>query len=171
MWYVHVRTVRIGLVQLRCTYPQVAHQLLRKFETFYVSAHISLLLLPPAVVAYADNHTLSTRSLFDSLVLCYTAYLSGLLVSVVVYRIAPVHPLASHPGPIYYKISKLAWALLSSDGYGHYHLRKLHEKYGDVVRIGAFIHNSSCSRNDSRGAIIIGLRRFTPPRPQRTISP
>ena len=83
-------------------------------------------------------------------------YFATLVGSIVAYRISPFHPLANYPGPFVAKISKLwmvcpfipassvcsLWAdgptqlFISSTGKPHEYYARLHEKYGDIVRIG-----------------------------------
>ena len=54
-----------------------------------------------------------------------------------IYRVSPVHPLARYPGPFFAKISKIFMVRVVLKGHKHQFYRKLHEKYGDIVRIGA----------------------------------
>lgn len=55
----------------------------------------------------------------------------------ILYRLSPFHPLASYPGPFAARISKF-WAAYNTFTRGDMHrtLRALHEKYGEVVRVG-----------------------------------
>lgn len=63
-------------------------------------------------------------------------YLSTLLGSIVLYRLSPVHPLYHVPGPKIFKVTKLAGIGVSYAGHQHLVLKKLHDRYGRVVRIG-----------------------------------
>ncbi len=65
-----------------------------------------------------------------------TTYFSGLLSSVVIYRISPTHPLAGYPGPPLWNVSSLVLAYISLRGDRHLVLERLHRKYGPFVRIG-----------------------------------
>lgn len=56
--------------------------------------------------------------------------------SILVYRLSPWHPLANYPGPLICKITKFHLAFLSLKGKQHIYYVKLHQKYGDVVRVG-----------------------------------
>ncbi|KAF3908109.1 hypothetical protein ABW21_db0207494 [Orbilia brochopaga] len=57
------------------------------------------------------------------------------LFSVAVYRIW-FHPLASIPGPFLAKLTDFYGGYMATKGINHYHLYKLHKKYGVAVRYG-----------------------------------
>lgn len=59
-----------------------------------------------------------------------------LLSSIVIYRVSPIHPLSRYPGPLHLKVSKLSMARVAATGKQHVYITKLHEQYGDAVRIG-----------------------------------
>ena len=63
-------------------------------------------------------------------------YLGALVLSVVIYRISPFHPLARYPGPILFRITMLAPGLHSTTGRRSKFYKSLHDRYGDVIRIG-----------------------------------
>ncbi|KAL5511174.1 hypothetical protein ACEPAH_4389 [Sanghuangporus vaninii] len=71
-----------------------------------------------------------------SALLAYMLFYISLAVSIVLYRISPMHPLATFPGPLPLKISKLFWAYHASTGKQHILFKKLHDKYGMFVRVG-----------------------------------
>lgn len=58
------------------------------------------------------------------------------LLSMVVYRLSPWHPLAKYPGPASAKVSKLYWWYQAKIGQTGYTQAALHKEYGDFVRIG-----------------------------------
>ena len=62
---------------------------------------------------------------------------STLIISILVYRAFPWHPLAKYPGPLICKLTKYHLAFLSLYGKQYLYYSQLHKKYGDVVRIGA----------------------------------
>lgn len=66
----------------------------------------------------------------------YITYVGVLGISIAVYRLSPLHPLASYPGPLLFKISKLTGTVVSGTGRQHLILKSLHDTYGPVVRIG-----------------------------------
>ncbi|TFK79961.1 high nitrogen upregulated cytochrome P450 monooxygenase 2 [Polyporus arcularius HHB13444] len=113
----------------------MAHQVFRQHETYRISIHFTLLLTPPLLVAVTVSST-SQSTLEKALLDSYAAYLSALVLSVVAYRLSPSHPLACYPGPISLRLSKLWMAFISRSGYQHLYYKDLHERYGNVVRIG-----------------------------------
>jgi hypothetical protein len=64
--------------------------------------------------------------------ICYTVW----SVSVIIYRLSPIHPLSSFPGPWYLHISKLSNACIYLQGHQHEIFYQLHKKYGPIVRVG-----------------------------------
>ena len=85
--------------------------------------------------------------------LTFLVYFLTLVGSVITYRISPFHPLAQYPGPFIAKLSKLWMVDLSpfaydigADGHTqvyiswtgkqHIYYARLHERYGDILRIG-----------------------------------
>ncbi|KAJ7679340.1 cytochrome P450 [Mycena polygramma] len=58
------------------------------------------------------------------------------LALIAAYRISPLHPLATYPGPVLCRITALQWAYVVSTGKRHLVTARLHEKYGVFVRIG-----------------------------------
>ena len=64
------------------------------------------------------------------------SYLSGLYGSLLVYRIV-LHPLKRFPGPVAARISSLWFSTQLGNADAHQQLLRLHEKYGDFVRIGS----------------------------------
>lgn len=67
----------------------------------------------------------------------YLAYLASLTLSIILYRISPLHPLAEYPGPLLYKITKLTGMWVSWTGRQHLINKRLHDKYGPFVRVGS----------------------------------
>lgn len=63
------------------------------------------------------------------------AFLAGLGGSVMVYR-AAVHPLGRFPGPFGARLSNLYMTMLDVRGQIFCETRKLHDLYGDIVRVG-----------------------------------
>ena len=66
-----------------------------------------------------------------------STYLTALAASTVIYRLSPWHPLARYPGPLGCRVSKLWMGAVCVPGFQHRYIQALHERYGDVVRIGA----------------------------------
>ncbi len=113
---------------------QVAHQIFRKYETYNIAVHAALLFGPPTfIIAFVS---VPRWSLLHAVLVLYPTYLATLATSVVIYRLSPFHPLGRYPGPIGCKISKLHLAAICVPGYQHKYIKALHDRYGDVVRIG-----------------------------------
>ncbi|KAI0808392.1 high nitrogen upregulated cytochrome P450 monooxygenase 2 [Fomes fomentarius] len=114
----------------------LAHQGFRRYETYSIGIHLALLFLPPALVATSNATRVLYCTLFHTLSLAFPIYFATLAFAIVLYRLSPIHPLAHYPGPLGCKISKLWMAVLSQSGGQHRYYKALHEKYGNVVRIG-----------------------------------
>ena len=97
-----------------------------------------LLIVVPALLSVPISY--AGRSRYTALPLAFAAYWSGLLFFTLAYRLSPFHPLANYPGPVLAKSSKLWGAYLSATGDQHRWLKRLHDRYGDVVRIGSRPH-------------------------------
>ena len=63
-------------------------------------------------------------------------YLTGLYTSLITYR-SLLHPLNKFPGPFGARISNFWLSVQLKDGGAFRKLQKLHEKYGDFVRVGS----------------------------------
>ena len=94
-----------------------------------LSASILLLLVPIATASYLQ------ASFLDSF-LTLISHWFLLLTLTIGYRLSPFHPLARYPGPALSKVSKFWTSVVSAKGYNHRYVRELHQKYGDIVRIG-----------------------------------
>lgn len=64
------------------------------------------------------------------------SYWALILAFTATYRLSPFHPLAKYPGPTLAKLSKLYWTYLTARGHLFRDAKRLHEEYGDVIRIG-----------------------------------
>ncbi|KAF9007014.1 cytochrome P450 [Cyathus striatus] len=112
----------------------LTHQWLRKYQP---SPHIVLTVLSAiplvagSTVGY-DSQLSLAGSIWSSY---YTVFLTT-FVSTVLYRISPFHPLARYPGPYICKITKLWGAGIALLGRNHTYYKKLHDKYGPIIRIG-----------------------------------
>lgn len=116
-----------------------------RYEPVNPLSHAALLVVVPALLIRV---LLSSFPSVVRVVSCtYLLYYATILVSILVYRLSPFHPLAEYPGPILCRVSKFWMAWVSSEGKQHKYYRDLHDKYGDVVRIGqsSFLYSSSLS--------------------------
>ncbi|KAJ7149971.1 cytochrome P450 [Mycena filopes] len=80
-------------------------------------------------------------------------YAWSTLLWTALYRISPWHKLADYPGPFFWRFSSLPLVLASFRGKRYILLDKLHEKYGDFVRIGP---DSLSIKRKSANTIIYG---------------
>ncbi|KAJ7717068.1 cytochrome P450 [Mycena maculata] len=110
------------------------HIFFKRYEPTNVPLIVSLLVVPPLVLVFFPRE--GPLDLAGSLLRSYASYYGGLLLSILTYRVSPVHPLAKYPGPRVCKISKLWLVFISSRGKLHLYVKGLHDKYGPVVRIG-----------------------------------
>lgn len=126
------RPLKVRVV-LKASGSQVAHQVFKRHETFSISFHLSLLLLPPAFGA-----TLLVPALapLNAILTSFTLYLCALVSSTLAYRASPYHPLARYPGPFVSRLTKFYMARVGFGGHQYLHVKSLHDRYGDIVRIG-----------------------------------
>ncbi|KAF8640282.1 hypothetical protein AX16_010177 [Volvariella volvacea WC 439] len=112
----------------------VSHWIFKRTETSEpVYAGALLIGTPACLVPLIKQHFSSTISAF---IWTMSLYWTTLATSIVVYRLSPWHPLGKYPGPMLHRISKLRMAFIAWGGKQHIHYTELHERYGDVVRIG-----------------------------------
>ncbi|KAJ7653938.1 cytochrome P450 [Mycena polygramma] len=113
---------------------QACHLFFKKYEPTDVPTIIGLLVVPPIAVAFLPNQ--NSRGAIVALLHAYSVYYSGLLCSILTYRLSLLHPLSKYPGPMLCKVSKLWLTYISSGGKLHVYVKELHDKYGPIVRIG-----------------------------------
>ncbi len=111
---------------------QIGHQIFRRHETYSIAIHALLLFGAPLLLTVGTASTLTFGALLSA---CWT-YLATLILSILLYRLSHLHPLSKYPGPICCRASKLWHACVVLKGRQHEYLQALHERYGDVVRIG-----------------------------------
>ncbi|KAI1789656.1 high nitrogen upregulated cytochrome P450 monooxygenase 2 [Ganoderma leucocontextum] len=106
----------------------------KRFEPVLVHQHFWLLVVPPSLVAalvLSPHHALPRAA-----ALAFGLHYATILGATLAYRAGPWHPLAQYPGPFAYRLSKLALASVTSDGKQFEHLKRMHDTYGDIVRVG-----------------------------------
>lgn len=65
------------------------------------------------------------------------SHFMGLFLSMIVYRVF-FHRLRHFPGPVMAKVSKLYGLWMSRGAQYYLEVEKLHDKYGDIVRVGLY---------------------------------
>ena len=114
---------------------QGTYLIYHKHEPESPLVHIILLFLAPGLLAYSLIIHQFTHPVLG-LLTTYATYWTIILSLQIIYRLSPLHPLAKFPGPVAAKISKLWMVFLIARKDVHLTVRKLHAKYGKVVRIG-----------------------------------
>ncbi|KAH9481467.1 Cytochrome P450 monooxygenase FCK2 [Psilocybe cubensis] len=110
------------------------HLTYKKFESYEpIVAFGLLVLVPSALSALYLPHAVS---LAWAALTVFPLFWTSLLTSILIYRLSPWHPLAQYPGPLLCKVSKFYLAFRSLNGKQYIYYDQLHEKYGNVVRIG-----------------------------------
>lgn len=126
------RTIRHSIRSLKVS--QCAYLVLHYHEPSGITD--GLLVILPALVGailFAGPLTLW------SCVTTTASYFFVLVLSVVLYRLSPFHPLAHFPGPVLNKATKLAGVWTTWTGHQHLTNQELHVKYGPFVRVGKII--------------------------------
>jgi len=121
----------------------------RYFEPRSKLSRVTLLFVIPALLSQPISYT--GRSLYAAIPLAFATYIGALILFTLAYRLSPFHPLAKYPGPVIPKTSKWWAAYIGATGDSHRYYKHLHDRYGDVVRIGQgrcfhcdlFIYSSS----------------------------
>ncbi|KAH9169509.1 high nitrogen upregulated cytochrome P450 monooxygenase 2 [Lactarius sanguifluus] len=116
---------RIGIVVLASSF--VSHLCFRYLEPRSKPPLVALLVVLPALLSLPISYHVQWP--IASLPLAFVTYGTFLVSFTLAYRISPLHPLAKYPGPIIAKSSK-------GKGDLHRQYKSLHDRYGDVVRVG-----------------------------------
>jgi hypothetical protein len=105
----------------------VAHLFCHVYEPRTALQGVALIVLVPAILM-SDNVGAALQS--------YCVFICSLSLSIILYRLSPIHPLYHVPGPILWKITKLTGILVSFTGHQHLYFKRAHDKYGPVIRTG-----------------------------------
>ncbi|KAI0367398.1 high nitrogen upregulated cytochrome P450 monooxygenase 2 [Pilatotrama ljubarskyi] len=127
-----VTAICLALSRLEAYRSQVAHQIFKRYETYSISFQLSLLLLPPALALTLQP----TKSVLRAICVSLGTYLGTLGLAVLAHRASPLHPLARFPGPFVCRFSKFWMARIGYSGRQYLYVQHLHERYGNIVRIG-----------------------------------
>lgn len=122
---------------------------IRSERDSYFKVFFSSLLLAPTAI-FSTLHLYLGQSLVKSSIITGTllvSFLLGLSTSILAYRIL-FHPLRHFPGPFWAKTSKwwLVYTQWKTGHRYHHYARELHERYGDIVRIGELFQIENYSR-------------------------
>lgn len=114
----------------------LAHALYNRYEfdSVKVLPHLLLLVILPLIPGFFISH--HSTSVLQSHIFSYLIFYFTLFTSIILYRISPLHPLSSYPGPFLARISKLWGAWHASKGKDHLLFKQMHDKYGPYVRTG-----------------------------------
>ncbi|KAI9466330.1 high nitrogen upregulated cytochrome P450 monooxygenase 2 [Lactarius psammicola] len=111
-----------------------SHQCFHHFEPRSKLPLVALLFVVPALLSVPISYHVPWPS--AAVLLAFVAYGSAVTSFALMYRLSPFHPLAKYPGPTIAKMSKLWAAYLNATGDRHRDYKSLHDRYGDVVRVG-----------------------------------
>lgn len=117
---------------------QGLHLLFNKFERQYLHLLKFALLFSPLAPLYIILPHYRGIALNVVLTAYGTTY-ATLLMSLIIYRLSPIHPLWKYPGPVLAKCTKFWGVYHSSTGCIHHTLSDLHRYYGSVVRTGKYL--------------------------------
>ncbi|KAJ7153585.1 high nitrogen upregulated cytochrome P450 monooxygenase 2 [Mycena crocata] len=107
------------------------HLVFNRFNPHRPSIWLVLFLAAPISIVYGLGLS------YGALPLLVLKNIAVLTLSVVLYRISPLHPLSHVPGPLLCKISNLTMAYHGLSGKRNVLVEKLHKRYGKIVRIGS----------------------------------
>jgi hypothetical protein len=109
----------------------VSHLLINSFEP----ASIGYFLVYPLLITIIERSIFSFAA--SQILVSLLAWLSALGTSILVYRLVlPIHPLHHIPGPLSAKSTQLCQFYSLFKGRPRVDQRRLHERYGPVIRIG-----------------------------------
>ena len=113
---------------------KLVHLIFKQTETrrpFWL--FVLLLAIPASLTLLYLPHA---GSAIRAAVTVFSLFWCTLVTSILVYRVSPWHPLAKYPGPLSCKLTKFHLAYFALGGKQYLYYYELHQKYGDVVRIG-----------------------------------
>ncbi|KXN81314.1 Cytochrome P450 67, partial [Leucoagaricus sp. SymC.cos] len=110
------------------------HLAFQRDETLHLPRILNLLLgVPTAVYTFFGD---KSQGVTYGFLRNTCGFYATIALSILFYRLSPRHPIAGYPGPFLCKITKIYWAAITRNGEQHKILAALHERYGEVVRIG-----------------------------------
>jgi len=101
-------------------------------------AWLALEILGAIGLFLTERHTYrsSMLSALSSMAKTVSYHIAGLVVSAVLYRLSPLHPLAKFPGPLINRITSLRLVQIVATGKRYEIINDLHKQYGVAVRTG-----------------------------------
>ncbi|EPQ52855.1 cytochrome P450 [Gloeophyllum trabeum ATCC 11539] len=113
----------------------ISQYVFRRYEPTLYSAWLTFLSGQVVLhVIYYVRH--STAMPLLTWIAVNAVYALGLTSAILLYRISPLHPLSSYPGPLVRRLSKMCALPSAWIGTTHEDLLKYHRMYGRYVRIG-----------------------------------
>ncbi|TFY77232.1 hypothetical protein EWM64_g6780 [Hericium alpestre] len=109
------------------------HVWLNRFEPVAPTKVLSVLLAASATILLL--HNLSFAPSFLTIFTSYAAYLLSLTLSLVIYRLSPLHPLAKYPGPPIATLTDFWGAWQFWNGHQHTVTKALRDRYGPIIRV------------------------------------
>ncbi|KAF7344408.1 hypothetical protein MSAN_01922000 [Mycena sanguinolenta] len=110
----------------------INHFFFRNYEPSSANLPSILLAVQPVSLLVLIGEPFSFPRLLSS----YFMFLGSLSLSIVAYRLSPLHPLAQYPGPVIAKVTKFWGVWKTFQGYKYLYHKELHDIYGPFVRIG-----------------------------------
>ena len=115
---------------------QVSYQCFHHLESRYNGPLIALLFVVPTLLSIPISYHVPWPA--AAVLSGFLTYGSAVKFFTLMYRLSPFHPLAKYPGPALTKMSKFWVAYLCAQGDQHRYYKSLHDRYGDVVRVGLY---------------------------------
>lgn len=112
---------------------QTLHLMFNKLEH---TTPLRYLLVVCATLPLVPCYILRATPISLSLGTSYLATYATLAVSVLCYRLSPLHDLWKYPGPILARCSKFYGLWQQHSGEMYLKVQAMHDRYGDVVRTG-----------------------------------
>ncbi|KAJ7123341.1 cytochrome P450 [Mycena filopes] len=111
---------------------EATHILCHLFEPQTALQGIGWVVLIPGLFIGVGDLPLTTPLVLAS----YGYFCCCLSLSILVYRLSPLHPLYHIPGPRLWRLTKLTGVYLTYTGHQHLAIKQAHDKYGPVLRTG-----------------------------------
>lgn len=101
-------------------------------------AWLALEILGAIGLFLTERHTYRSSTLLalSSTAKTISYHIAALIVSAILYRLSPLHPLAKFPGPLLNRITSLRLVQIVASGKRYEIMNDLHKQYGVAVRTG-----------------------------------